>query len=62
MEIKVKQNLMGNKISRLTAKITHKLRPALCLINIYGRIIFKQKKDCASYYRLGLGDQLVLIV
>ena len=31
---------------------TWKLRPALGLFNIYGRIGFKQKKGCSSYYRL----------
>ena len=29
-----------------------KLRPALGLFNVYGRIVFKQKKGCSSYYRL----------
>ena len=59
MEIKAIQNAIGNKLSRLTAKAhgnkleacTHKRRPALGLFNIYGRIMFKQKR--AVHHTIG---------
>ena len=52
MEIKVLQNAIEGKISRMVAKYqgksiegcTWKLRPALGLFNIYGKIVFKQKR------------------
>ena len=31
---------------------TQKLKPFLDLFNIYGRLTFKQKKDCSYFYRL----------
>ena len=60
MEINTIQSAIEGKVSSLTAKAhgtsiegcTRKLRPALGLFNIYGRIVFKQRKRCSSYYRL----------
>ena len=57
METNAIQSAIEGKISRLVAKshgksiegCTQKLRPAIGLFNIYGRIVFKQKKDRSSY-------------
>ena len=48
------------KISRLVVMAhgisiegcTWKLRPTLGLFNIYGRIVFKQRKGCSFFYKL----------
>ena len=54
MEINALKNAIEGKVNRLKVKAdghnletgTQKLTPALNLFNIYGRIVFKQRKGC----------------
>ena len=60
MERNALKSAIEGKVNRLQMKAyghnlgigTQKLRPALNLFNIYGRIVFKERKDCAHYYVL----------